>query len=144
MAMLAHEKGNDPAIRTVGGDIAITQQGQIGRMQAWLREWQLNPTGSQPRMAWMPDGQASMRDGLMPGMATDAERAQLRTATGRAFDILFLQLMLKHHLGGIHMAQGVLNETGDDEVRLLAQSMVDGQQREIAMFQALLKQLGAS
>ncbi|MFD1325403.1 DUF305 domain-containing protein [Micromonospora sonneratiae] len=144
MAILAHEKATDPDVRTLGVDIALTQQGQIGTMQTWLRTWNLDPTGSQPRMAWMPDGGGTIRNGLMPGMATDEEREQLRNATGRDFDVLFLQLMRKHHLGGIHMAQGVLDLSDDDQVRALAESMVAGQKKEINSIQALLTKLGAS
>ena len=144
MAMLAHEKTTDPGVRTLSADIAMTQQAQIGMMQTWLRHWKLNPTGSQPRMAWMPDGTASLRDGLMPGMATDAERAELRETTGRDFDILFLRLMLDHHLGGIHMAEGVLKLSDDEQVRGLAESMVAGQKKEIALIRSLLTTLGAN
>lgn len=141
MAMLAHEKASDPDVRTMAADIALTQQAQIGIMQTWLRHWGLNPTGSQPRMAWMPDGAGAVRDGLMPGMATDAERAQLRAATGNDFDVLFLKLMRNHHIGGIHMADGVLELSDDEQVRELAQSMVNGQQKEIELIQSLLDRL---
>lgn len=145
MAMLAHEKASDPDVRQFAADISLTQQAQIGMMRTWLQEWQLDPTGSQPRMAWMPDGSAAMRpDGLMPGMATDAEREQLRQATGRDFDVLFLKLMRTHHLGGIHMAEGVLDLSDDGQVRDLAQKMVDGQKKEIDGIQALLTELGAA
>jgi uncharacterized protein (DUF305 family) len=144
MAMLAHQKAGDPDVRQLAADIALTQQAQIGIMRTWLTDWHLDPTGSQPRMAWMPEGTAGLRDGLMPGMATDAERDQLRTATGPDFDILFLKLMRTHHLGGIHMAEGVLDLSDDDQVRELAQTMVDGQKKEIDAIQALLTKLGAS
>lgn len=143
MGMLAHQRASDSDVRTLGGDIALTQQAQIGMMQAWLREWKLGPTGSRPRMAWMPEGSAGLQDGLMPGMATDAERAQLRSSTGKAFDVLFLQLMIKHHLGGIHMAEEVLKLTDNAEVRRLAQGMVNNQRNEVAAFQQLLTKLGA-
>jgi uncharacterized protein (DUF305 family) len=141
MAMIAHEKAATADVRTLGADIALTQQAQIGMMQTWLRDWGLEPTGSRPRMAWMPDGQRSLEHGLMPGMATDAELARLRAATGKDVDVLFLQLMIKHHLGGIHMAEGVLAQSDDAEVRRLAQTMVNGQRGEIAAMQALLQQL---
>ena len=144
MAMLAHEKATDPDVRTLGGDIALTQQAQIGIMQTWLRDWNLSPTGTQPRMAWMPDGGGTISDGLMPGMATDAERAQLRAATGRDFDIMFLRLMLNHHLGGIHMAEAALDLSDDEQVQSLAETMVAGQKKEIAAIQALLDKLGAN
>lgn len=145
LAMLAHEQGSDPDVRNLGADIALTQQAQIGMMQTWLRQWHLSPTGSQPRMAWMPGEMGSIRlvDGLMPGMATDAERAQLRAASGRDFDVLFLQLMRAHHLGGIHMAEGVLELSDDGEVSRLAQSMVDGQKKEISLIDSLLRKFGA-
>jgi uncharacterized protein (DUF305 family) len=137
LAMLAHEKGSDPEVRQVGADIAMTQQAQIGMMQTWLGDWNLSPNSTRPRMAWMPDGGGQLRDGLMPGMATDAERAQLRAATGRDFDLLFVRLMIQHHLGGIHMAEAAVAEASDPDVKWLAQTMVDGQQREITDLRTL-------
>lgn len=142
MGMLAHEKSANPEVRLLGADIALTQQAQVGMMQTWLREWNLGPTGSQPRMAWMPDGGGTIRDGLMPGMATEAEMAQLRAATGNDFDLLFLRLMRQHHLGGIHMAEAADELAGDGDVRALAETMVNGQQREITDIQNLLARLG--
>ena len=139
MAVLAHEKASDPNVRALAVDIALTQQAQVGMMQTWLREWKLDPTGSQPRMAWMPDGTAAVKDGLMPGMATDAQRAELRASTGRDFDRLFLRLMVQHHLGGVHMTEGVLELSDEPEVRRLAQAMLDGQRSEIQVMQLLAK-----
>jgi uncharacterized protein (DUF305 family) len=143
MGMIAYQKASDPEVRTLGGDIAATQQAQIGMMQSWLRGWKLDPTGSQPRMAWMPDAAGSVRDGLMPGVATDAEMATLRAATGKDVDVQFLTLMRQHHLGGIHMARGVLEMSDNDDVTWLAQTMVDGQQAEIAVIQSLLDKVRA-
>ncbi|WP_377472758.1 DUF305 domain-containing protein [Plantactinospora endophytica] len=137
MAILAHGKSTNPDIQTLAADIALTQQGQIGVMQTWLKNWGLSPTGRQPRMAWMPDGAGALKDGLMPGMATDAERAELRAATGSDFDLLFLRLMLNHHLGGIHMAEGILDLSDDEQVSALAESMVAGQKKEIELIQTL-------
>jgi uncharacterized protein (DUF305 family) len=142
MGMLAHEKSTNADVRLIGADIALTQQAQIGMMQTWLRDWGLAPTGSQPRMAWMPDGAATVRDGLMPGMATEAQMAQLRAASGTEFDVLFLTLMRQHHLGGIHMAEAADELADDGDVRWLAETMVDGQQREITDIQSLLTRLG--
>ena len=141
MSVLAQEKATDPRVRSLAVDIALTQQAQIGMMQTWLREWQLDPNGSQPRMAWMSGGEHMVENGLMPGMATDEERERLRNASGRDFDVLFLELMLKHHIGGIHMAEGVLELSDDPEVRRLAQAMVNGQKKETTLIQDLLSEL---
>jgi hypothetical protein len=55
-------------------------------------------------MLWMAGDPASggmimtvSADGLMPGMATKDELAKLRAATGRDLDILYSQLMIRHH-----------------------------------------------
>src|ERR671921_1833225 len=81
MSMIAHANSANPAVVTLAGDIALTQHGQINYMQAWLRDWHLSPTSSRPPMAWMPDSAGSVVNGLMPGMATPAQMAELRSAT---------------------------------------------------------------
>ena len=140
MSMIAHASSTNPRIVTLAGDIALTQHGQIGYMQAWLRNWNLSPTGSQPVMAWMPDSAGSVVNGLMPGMATPSQLAKLRTATGTDLDVQFLTLMRQHHLGGIHMAQEILELSKNEDVKWLAQAMVSGQQGEINLIDTLLKQ----
>lgn len=143
LALIAYPKATDPELRDVAYDIATGQQYQIGVMQRWLEEWGLNRNSSQPKMAWMPDGAASVKDGLMPGMATNDQISKLREATGRDVDILFAQLMIRHHIGGVHMIDGVLERSDRPEVVELARSMKGAQQREIAILTALLERLGA-
>ncbi|GAA3339806.1 DUF305 domain-containing protein [Amorphoplanes nipponensis] len=144
MSMIAHANSTNPKVVTLSADIALTQHGQIGYMQAWLRDWHLSPTSSQPPMAWMKDSAGAVQNGLMPGMATPEQLAQLRTATGTALDRQFLTLMRQHHLGGIHMAQEILDESDDADVTWLAESQVRGQQSEINLIDSMLKQLPTS
>jgi uncharacterized protein (DUF305 family) len=144
MGLMAFQQGQDAEVRQIGGDIATGQQGEIGTMQTWLRSWKLDPTGDRPPMAWMPDGAQSVKNGLMPGMATPEEMAKLRAAQGRAFDVLFLQMMIRHHLGGVHMIDGVLDQSHDDEVRSVAQVMKNTQQTDLTNLQAALKRLGGT
>lgn len=143
MGFLAFEKGNDAAVKTLGADIASGQQGDIGTMQTWLRMWHLDPTGTRPRMAWMPDGGGTIREGLMPGMATREEMTQLRAASGRDFDLLFLQLMINHHLGGIHMVDAILTLSHEDDVVNTAQTMRNTQTYELTHMQNLRKEIEA-
>ena len=141
MSMIAHANSTDPGIISLSADIALTQHGQIGYMQAWLRDWSLSPTGSEPPMAWMPGSAGSVRDGLMPGMATPEQMTVLRTATGKQLDIQFLTLMRQHHLGGIHMAQETLELSDHKDVTWLAVTMVSGQQSELNVSDDLLQKL---
>ena len=144
MGMIAYTRAQHSDTRSMARDIALTQAGQMGMFQAWLREWGLGPNNPNPPMAWMPDGAASVRDGLMPGMATMAELDQLRAATGLAEDRLFLKLMIQHHLGGIHMAQEVVKRSTDSEVVEAAQLAIDNQQRELTDMRTLQTKVGAS
>ena len=144
MSMIVHQKSDDPEIVYLASDIALTQHGQIGYMQAWLRDWHLSPTSTQQPMAWMPDSAGSVVNGLMPGMATPEQLAALRKATGKDLDIQYLKLMRQHHLGGIHMAQEAVKLSSNSDVDWLAQTMVTAQQGEITVIDNMLTKLGAS
>ncbi|NUT38282.1 MAG: DUF305 domain-containing protein [Hamadaea sp.] len=142
MSMIAATRATDGEVRSVAYDIALTQQNQIGIMQTWLKYWHLDPTSDQKAMAWMPDGEASVKDGLMPGMASQQQMQQLEEATGKEVDRLFLRLILTHHLGGIHMVDGLLAQSDNADVRSLAENMKAGQQKELTVFQDLQKKVG--
>lgn len=79
-------------------------------------------------------------DGRMPGMASDADIASLRKATGREAEIRFLQLMITHHQAGTAMARAVLPLTDRPEVTSLAESIITAQTAEIEQMKTLLTQ----
>jgi uncharacterized protein (DUF305 family) len=142
MAMIAYRHGTHAEINTQAYKIATGQQYQIGVMSAWLDQWHDSQTSTQPAMAWMPNGAKELSaDGLMPGMATAAEMDELRNAKGKQVDILFCQLMIRHHLGGIHMIDGLLAVSHNGQVRELANRMKATQSNEIEGLQRLLEQL---
>jgi uncharacterized protein (DUF305 family) len=144
MAMLAYTRVDDSELRGVAEDIALQQEIEVGTMSAWLTEWNLTATGDKPAMSWMPDGAAAeIKNGLMPGMATEAQINQLQAATGHDADVLFCQLMLRHHLGGIHMIDGILQVSKNKTVTDLATNMKSAQQSEVNLFQRKLSELHA-
>jgi uncharacterized protein (DUF305 family) len=77
----------------------------------------------------------------MPGMATPAQLASLQQATGKAFDTLFLQLMIKHHEGAVTMSGEQLESGSDLRVSELAQDVTVTQTKEIATMRQLQKEL---
>lgn len=143
MGMMEYRNGEDADMRRFGYDIGLTQQAQIGIMQTWLSDWGLNPTSTEPAMEWM-DGEMTLVDGRMPGMASPEDLAKLDSAKGRDADVLFAELMIQHHLGGVHMADAVLARTDDPRVTHLAQVMKNGQQSEIDALRDKLTALGAA
>ncbi|WP_425302895.1 DUF305 domain-containing protein [Nocardia otitidiscaviarum] len=154
MAGVALAGSDDPAIQGLAYDILTTQQNQLGRMHAWLQLWgePLLPTGGY--MGWMSDEGSSHHGGgseqhtgpvaAMPGMATQEELAELRAATGTAQDTLFLQLMLRHHQGGVPMIDYAVERAETSGVRHLAESMAATQANESQLMTQMLAARGAS
>lgn len=158
MAAIAIANAEDPMVRDLAYDILTTQQNQIGQMTGWLSLWNqpLLPTGDY--MTWMdsghdmsghgtsPSGTAEQQSGMatMPGMASSEDMAALRQARGAAADVLFLQLMLRHHEGGLHMMEYGAQYADVPTVRDLAQTMVDTQQSESHRMTQLLTEKGAA
>ncbi|SCX52403.1 Uncharacterized conserved protein, DUF305 family [Klenkia marina] len=144
MANLAAARSSDPEVQSLAFDISQTQLNQVGRMQGWLTLWGLPVTGRND-MSWMG---SSMHDhssgGLMPGMATEDELAQLRAATGEDFDVLFLQLMIRHHQGGLEMAEYGAAHASEAVVRGLARSIVETQTAETGTMATMLAARGGS
>jgi uncharacterized protein (DUF305 family) len=142
--------GADPAVQNLAFDILTTQQNQIGRMQGWLTAWgePLLPTGG--HMAWMGGAHGSHRaatDGpatAMPWMADATELARLRAATPADRDVLFLQLMLRHHQGGAEMLAVGAEHAETGYVRDLARRMSATQSAESELLTDMLRQRGAS
>ncbi|MFF5226387.1 DUF305 domain-containing protein [Dactylosporangium sp. NPDC000521] len=144
MAMFAYRLGSTDDIRTLGYDMALSQQWQIGQMQTWLTEWHLSTNSDRAPMAWMPDGKNALQpDGRMPGMASDDELKKLKSSTGKDFDALWCQLMLRHHLGGIHMSETAAQKASTTEVRDAAEKIRVSQQYDITALTEKLQDLGA-
>lgn len=138
MAELVRERTTDEEIRLLATDITLSQQAQIGRMQGWLDAWGLLPTGRAPAMAWM-----GLDGGSMPGMAAADEVPQLRDLAPSEADRTFLDIMIRHHRGGVAMAEALLARGARPEVERLARGIVASQEAEIATMREMLRRRGA-
>lgn len=162
MSAMALTNAADPAVRTLAYDVITTQQSQWGMMQGWLSMWDRPLQAPGKPMSWMrtTEGSAGTMPGMtehaamppgsappgvaMPGMATTAELDTLRRTTGPAFDTLYLQLLLRHHQGGLPMARYAADNAAEAVVTMLARQIVDTQQAESTTMQQLLTARGAA
>lgn len=135
MAVILHDRTQDAELRQLTLDIILTQQAQIGQMYGWLSVWGLPISG---RRAPMESHLGRM------GMATQREVNALHTLPIEAAELSFLQLMTRHHQGGMAMAQEALVLPLRPEVRRAAQATVDSQQSEIEYMQQLLAEREAT
>lgn len=148
MAYVVRDRTTDADVRRLAYDIAQTQANQRGMLHGWLDLWGLPKTSPDGFMAWMQDGGHmghEVKDGsLMPGMATNAELDQLGRLKGRQAEILYLQLMIGHHMGGVDMARACASQCEVEPEKKLAQGMVEAQQSEIQLMTDLLKERGTA
>ena len=144
-----------PAIDQLAASIETTQLLEMGRMQGWLMLWGSPQVPGSDPMAWMRgsaggtmaghDMEGSGTAGAdMPGMATTAQVSELSQDSGNALDVLFLQLMIRHHQGGVVMAQDATTHASQRTVRSTAAVMVAEQQQELSTMAAMLQQRGGT
>jgi len=157
MAAVALTNAPDQAVKNLAFDMLTSQQNQVGQMQGWLALWDRAPISTDGYMTWMTaddsDGHSmggmSMEPGssdptkAMPGMASSAELAALRQATGTDVNVMFLQLMLRHHEGGLAMMEYAQTHAQSPAVINLAKSMVATQTSESTLMKQMLAAKGA-
>lgn len=152
MSTMVRDATDDPDVRSLALDIMLTQQQQAGQMYGWLEQWDLPQASLAAPMQWMSGTDSDMGSmdhgtdstvmsdsgAVMPGMATDQELQQLDQAVGVDAETLYLRLMVAHHQGGVTMAQAALDRVQDEDVRRLAQAIVDSQTAELAVLEQML------
>jgi uncharacterized protein (DUF305 family) len=141
MSFLVRERTQNEDIRNFAFDIINTQSTQRGMLLGWLDLWSLPLTGTSHTMPLTKDGPETVMNMpmTMPGMATKEEMDRLTVATSTAAEALFLELMIRHHQGGVKMAQELIAKSTQENMVRLAQTMIDGQQSEIEFMQEQLK-----
>jgi uncharacterized protein (DUF305 family) len=143
MAGYERDTTSNPTLKTLAFDIETAQEFQVGEMQGWLDQW--NKSRNDPdQMSWMGSGMGIGPTALMPGMATAAQLTKLESSTGKPLDVLFLQLMIHHHQGGLEMAAYGRDHAGNPSVVRLAGAMYTLQSQELVQMEQLLRSLGGT
>lgn len=135
MAEIAQERAEQPELRRLADEIISAQTAEIGELTVWRAEW--FGSGETPSMEQMPmlPGMSmpaghSMSDGTMD---MTAEIDALREA--EPFDRTFIDAMIRHHEQAVEAAEIALGESERDEIRTLAQEIIDAQTSEIEQLQ---------
>ena len=126
MAKIELKYGTDETMRKLAQDIIDSQQIEIDIMNKWLAS---HPDAPKPK----PNTEA-MQAAYAKGMNTMHSDMMLGIAEPEA-DMAFARGMLPHHIGAVDMAKVQLQYGTDEEMRKLAQDIIDAQQPEIALMQ---------
>lgn len=128
-----------PRLSMLAEEILLTQQLENGRMVQLLRSLsasEVNDTGT--AMTWMGH---PIPIEEMDGLATQAELDSLAAASGVEGARIFATLMIKHHNGGIAMANYAIKNASNRDVVNMAKSMIKGQQAEVSELQKVMDSL---
>lgn len=142
MSEMALANAESQEVRDLAEDISAAQQPEIDQMSSWLESWgeDVPDTGSSGGMEGMDHGgMDGMED--MPGMMSSDEMDELGSASGSAFDEMFLSMMVEHHEGAIEMAQVEQSDGEYTDAIDLAETIEETQTAEIETMKKILETL---
>ncbi|MFN8019296.1 MAG: DUF305 domain-containing protein [Acidimicrobiales bacterium] len=109
-------------------EIVIDQRYEQGVFSSTLDRFGHSSDPGDKVMGWMGE---PVDAADMPGLATDAQLEQLRDASGKEAEALFIALMSEHHLAGMHMADYAARYGKDRTTKNLAEAGVKNQRSEV-------------
>ena len=134
MAKLVRQRTNNEAVLKTADRIEAGQKDEMDFMRTWLEDRNLD-------VAMQGMGHAHH---TMKGMASPEQMRELAAANGTAFDRLFLELMVAHHLGAVDMVDelhGVSGSAYDPVMYEFTNDVVSDQRSEIDRMNATLATL---
>ncbi len=109
LAELAAARSPNPDVRALGRLMAAEQRTEADAMRRWWHGFY----GQE-----MPASGGGTNH--VPGLPTATELNEVRVVDAARFDTLFTNVMGRHHLGAIQMADEALRRAGDQRIKLLA------------------------
>jgi uncharacterized protein (DUF305 family) len=128
MAEIAIESADRQEVRDLAGEIIREQRREIDQMMEW-------------RAMWFPGAPDSDLSDMMhmAGMhMSEREMDSMRHADN--VELEFMDQMIPHHESAVVMARSILETTEREELRELAEAVIDAQTREIEQMQEWMRE----
>ena len=130
MAEIAQSRATHDKLRILADQVIEAQTAEIGQLRAWRESWfgssETPPMNAMPMLPGVRMVGELMVGGRMD-MRDDVE--QLRSA--EPFDQAFIDAMILHHQSAIEAGQSALTRSTREEIRRLAEAIIEAQSREI-------------
>ena len=124
MAKAATVKSTNAELKTFADKIVADQMREIVEMKKWREQWFAGkPSAMNMEMAGMHDSMKGMNAG------------KLSAASGKEFDLEFINQMTLHHEGATVMAREALTKAEHAEIKTLANEIIKAQEAEIKQMQ---------
>jgi uncharacterized protein (DUF305 family) len=132
MSEMAVEKAASAELRAMARKMIESERSQIERMQRLRPE---GPKMSMEQMHAMP--------GMMPESEMKRDMARLEAASGREFDLVFTEVMPKHHAGAVEMAQHEIDRGSVEGMKEVAREIAAEQSKEREELMAMHRAMSA-
>lgn len=137
MTALVATRTTNPDVRALSAQIEAAQQPEMDQMAALLKAWGKPAPAATMDHSGMDHSKMDMGSG-MAGMLTPEQMAELEGLSGPAFDTMWMEMMIEHHLGAVDMAQTAIDEGQSPDVAAMSAEIIKGQEAEIAHMRGLL------
>ena len=125
MAKMVDGKTQNAELKKFAGQIIADQSKEIAQMKEWRDKWYAGkPAAKNMEMTGMMD---SMKMMMGDGMK------KMETASGKDFDLMFVDMMTPHHAGAVTMAKEALTKAEHPEIKTLSNQIIKAQDAEIKM-----------
>ena len=128
MAKMALMKSQNDELKKFAQKIIDDQNKEIGQMKDWREKWY---SGKPPALNMEMPGMGDS----MKMMAGDGMK-KMEAASGKEFDLMFLDMMKPHHAGAIAMAKDALAKAENPEIKALSNQIIKAQEAEIKQIDA--------
>ena len=126
MAQMVLRKSEREELKTFARKIIDDQNREIAQMRSG-------------REAWFPGKPSAINmdlPGMKKSMMTPEHERMMESASGNAFDIHFVDMMVPHHEGAVEMSREFLTKGERPELKSLAEQIIKAQDDEIKQMQA--------
>ena len=125
MAKVAVEKTQNAELKAFAQKIIKDQEKEIAQMKDWREKW----------FAGKPQAMNMEMPGMSEGMKMMGDMKKMEAASGKEFDLMFLDMMTPHHEGAITMGKEALTKAEHPEIKTLANQIIKAQEEEIKKMQ---------
>ena len=128
MAKMALTKSQSAELKKFAQKLIDDQNKEISQMKDWRDKWY---SGKPPAKNMEMPG---MNESMTMMMGDDMRK--MEAASGKEFDLMFLDMMKPHHAGAIAMAKDALGKAEHREIKTLADQIIKEQEAEIKQIDA--------
>jgi uncharacterized protein (DUF305 family) len=134
MAQAALPRLQDDRLREIAQAVIEEQGAEIEQLQEYREAWYGDPNPmpmDEAMMAAMDEMIPGMGDSESMGTMMDAEALVAAFCAAENSDLGFIDLTIPHHEMAIQASEAAMERAAHDEIRMVAERVIEDQQREI-------------